>query len=349
MAGWSLASAPDERRSALAQKIKPIRNGPFGKAPTNLWGVRLGTSADAQALAEEATKRDLLIGNLDLREAQISPEDLVLVCRAVDTVARRCGPTHRGGLVHRPPPCWIELGGDASLVAAEALHALHRAGLRCCIPLRCSRQRCIVGATFHFSSQIHTAPVADATEAPFAQGAPYGTGVPLLPLSDAPLLAPRQHRDLLNCRRVFAVCARGAPWALTVEPFEELEVVLASSLGILGTGAVQVRQLRPPHSAGFVDAWNLVREICSEQTFDLLASHEDGDGMGRLIYGVVDRLGGEVLQGDLCQAFARKVCGEGHSFQTLLGMLHDRPTRNQSGIRFPGDDYGVSTPYVVAT
>ena len=89
------------------------------------------------------------------------------------------------------------------------------------------------------------------------------------PAASSPLVAPLGVVHLRNEKRAFAVqpCAGAPPedfgetpsyGHLSLEAFEELELLSTSPLAILSFGLVLARRSRPPHDSGWVAARNIV-------------------------------------------------------------------------------------------
>ena len=136
------------------------------------------------------------------------------------------------------------------------------------------------------------------------------------PAASSPLVAPLGVVHLRNEKRAFAVqpCAGAPPedfgetpsyGHLSLEAFEELELLSTSPLAILSFGLVLARRSRPPHDSGWVAARNIVTNDCGERAYDLLASSGDDQGICLFFERVVERLGCDIVQKDRLHAFAK--------------------------------------------
>jgi len=113
--------------------------------------------------------------SIDLRASLISLQALLSICQALENAARadqkRSGLLPSAGLVpvqrwpraggngtastgHSRPPCWLELGDNPQFQPSDAIEYLRSHNVRCCLPLRCSRRRCMYGATIHVSCKV---------------------------------------------------------------------------------------------------------------------------------------------------------------------------------------------------
>eukprot|EP00747_Dinoflagellata_sp_TGD_P195082 gnl/TRDRNA2_/TRDRNA2_63231_c0_seq1.p1 gnl/TRDRNA2_/TRDRNA2_63231_c0~~gnl/TRDRNA2_/TRDRNA2_63231_c0_seq1.p1 ORF type:complete len:438 (+),score=65.53 gnl/TRDRNA2_/TRDRNA2_63231_c0_seq1:1-1314(+) len=428
-------------------------------------------------LASTLARGQFGLDSMDLRRSTLSLDALVQLCQALEdsvtTAAKHAGTAakllpRRVGL-GETAPCWLELGDNPGFEAEEAVSRLRGHGLHTCVPVRCSKRRCLYGATVHLNCRVFgrgTAagicpqiipPKSAASAAPVPPGAlshassggpaghmeprthnvqttssaaatrstrvmaaasdnmpqsasgappppaakPIGRATPSappplrpdggmqqqhpsmqmpvsqpVPMSQQPMpvsgheasavlaaslspfvLPTTGPSDLRSNQRAFAVFSRSRSDAsreceLAVQEFEELEVLTAAPLSIFGCDAVQVRRIGTSGELGWTQATNLVGDPCSDRCFQLLKAARDAGGMTRLIEHAVERLGGSVVDAELCLALARSFCGDDTaglqpalSFQALVVALHDRARRNAAGIRMPGDYYGIRNYY----
>lgn len=342
--------------------------------------VNILSNADVEDIANKVLVGEHGAESIDLRGSPVALSALLKVCKAVETRQARLRKGFvNGRYIHweadQAPPCWVELGDNAGLQQTDVVDALRKHGIQCCLPSRCSRRRCLYGATVHLScgarrpATLHPsatpqeAPVRDVQPAvPSQLQAPrqtssVRTALPALARAvNCPLSVPTQLDDLRGCRRATAVCRCSV--GIPVEPFEELEVLMPMSLGIFENGKVLVQRLRTPFDHGWIEAWNLVGEACSERTFDLLVRRSEIDGFCRFLELVVERLGGDIIDSDKMRAFGTACCvGSSRggrtqtpfhappqvpTFQGFLEKIHNMQERNTAGIRFPGDSYGLN-------
>eukprot|EP00811_Abedinium_folium_P035597 NODE_8377_length_1500_cov_3.429716.p1 GENE.NODE_8377_length_1500_cov_3.429716~~NODE_8377_length_1500_cov_3.429716.p1 ORF type:complete len:390 (-),score=94.09 NODE_8377_length_1500_cov_3.429716:213-1382(-) len=299
---------------------------------------------DAATLGAMIAEGRCVVDAIDLRGNGISLPALAGLCRALAQSL-----TQRPHTFGRPTPIWLEIGENPSFSPADAAEALVHNG-PCCLAIRCSCLRCISGAPVHLRCRQHAGmwPRRNPSAAPAAVAA-----APLLPAAESPLVAGMlASADVRSFPQAFAVCrhhgedAAGAR-GLAVAAFEELEVLSAAPLLVLGTGCMQVRRIQPPYDVGFVPAWNLIGDPCDEQAFTILQKADDVDGLVIFVDKCIKRLGGSVMEPDKRYAFAASfrsgAPGAEHqrTFQGLLGALHNRTIRNGAGIRMPSDAYAL--------
>lgn len=199
---------------------------------------------------------------------------------------------------------------------------------------------------------------------PLSQGPEEDLSVPAPLVASAvesPLVIASPPHGFRNLQRVFGIRGSAGGDAgdgrrrLSLEAFEELEVLTAAPLVILGTGCAHVRCTKLPKDAGWVSTQDLVGDPCDKRAFELLKELQDGEGLSAFVDRVVERLGGCVVDITLRRAYVDRLFGVAHasegahrpnvSFQGLLTDLHDRSTRNAGGIRMPGDYYGIREYY----
>lgn len=327
----------------ISQKLTVVQRGGSPCASLDLVGLNL-TGGFADALAELTSRGDLVADTIDLRKALLSIDELLHVCRAVESAAehRSARRLSRQRGRAEDAPCWIDLGDNPGFSADSALNALRRSNLRYCLPLRCSRKRCLYRASIHLSCKFagessrltFSAPIvspAPAIEQALGACPPISRCVTSLPAPtlEPPALLPAGQSPLAHTvanvfsKRVDAICGRADGRRLAAESLEEFELLLPSRLGLCVTG-----------------------DECDEKAFDTLVRRGDREGMCRFVHTVVERLGGNVIDRESCRLFAAGFFNpQPVTFQSLLQSLHHRLERNEAGIRLPGDYYGINSYY----
>jgi len=182
-------------------------------------------------------------------------------------------------------------------------------------------------------------------------------------VADSPLVIASPPDGFRSFQSVFCIRASAGGDSedgrhrLALEAFEELEVLTAAPLVILGTGSVHVRCAKLPKEAGWVSTQDLVGDPCDGRAFELLQEYKDAEGLSAFVDRIVERLGGCVVDAVLRRDYVDCLLGDAEpseviddqkrkaSFQGLLADLHDRMKRNAGGIRMPGDYYGIREYY----
>lgn len=177
----------------------------------------------------------------------------------------------------------------------------------------------------------------------------------LQPWTVCPLVISAPVMDLGAEQSAFALCGppgrqggrqggQGSPQE-QAHPFEEVRVIMASPMSMVGLGRVLVHRLSQPCTAVWVDVQSLVSDPCSEHAFALLASTGDVAGILAFIDRAVCRLGGRVCEPKAATILAQRIADSaecrggswGAAFQELLILLHDQLRRQAAGIWQPGD------------
>merc|ERR1740121_461417 len=105
-------------------------------------------------MAEAVSQGWLVVCSMDLRRSDVSLEAVLLLCEAFETASHKAEKPEFWWEERHPPPCWLELGENPGFEPSEALRLIRERKIRCCIPVRCGRWRCMQGAPVHLSCAL---------------------------------------------------------------------------------------------------------------------------------------------------------------------------------------------------
>ncbi|CAK0801543.1 unnamed protein product, partial [Prorocentrum cordatum] len=226
----SIEEKLQRRAMELARKLT---GGGLGGAPldVDLGGGPLGDET-AEAMAEAVSQGWLVVCSMDLRRSDVSLEAVLLLCEAFETVSQQAEKPEFWWQQRHPPPCWLELGENPGFEPSEALRLIKERKIRCCIPVRCGRSRCMQGAPVHLScalrnqaAKVQGAPEAAAARLTVDPGPVHGveaariaTAAAAQTAQQAPAAAPPPAPPPALAAGLVVPPPRGTPSEVCVQP-----------------------------------------------------------------------------------------------------------------------------------